>query len=57
MQLSKEEVEKRVKEIPNMIENLKAELNQLLGYKLALDEMEAKDKSKEVKKNDAKANN
>ena len=57
MQLSKEEVANKIIEIPATIEKLKAEYNQLLGYNQALNEMEEAKKSKDVKKNDAKANN
>ena len=54
MKFSREEVEKRINEIPMLIEQLKTELNQLLGYKSALDELEKenKPKQKEVKKSD-----
>jgi hypothetical protein len=57
MQLSKEEVASKIIEIPATIEKLKAEYNQLLGYNQALNEMEEAKKSKDIKKNDAKANN
>tara|TARA_R100001594_G_scaffold90731_1_gene125115 strand:+ start:453 stop:626 length:174 start_codon:yes stop_codon:yes gene_type:complete len=57
MKFSKEEVAKRIEEIPKMIEGLKNELHQLLGYQSALIEMEESEKPKEAKKNDAKATN
>ena len=48
------EIEKRIAEIPVQIEQLKAENNQLLGYKQAiidrLDEKEKADESKKDKK-------
>ena len=55
MHYSKEEVAKRIGEIPIMIEQLKAEHNQLLGYQAALTQMEETEKPKEKKKDDAKA--
>lgn len=57
MQLSKEEVVKRISEIPVMIEQLKAEHNQLIGYQTALTQMEEAEKPKEKKKDDSKATN
>ena len=35
-----EDIEKRLKEIPNLIDGLKTEYNQLLGYKQALLDIE-----------------
>tara|TARA_R100001594_G_scaffold68787_1_gene103139 strand:+ start:973 stop:1134 length:162 start_codon:yes stop_codon:yes gene_type:complete len=53
MKYSVEEVNSRMLEIPMQIESLKAELNQLRGYKAALEEMkESKDK-KGAKKSDS----
>ena len=57
MKFSMEEVQKRIDEIPKMIQGLQNELNQLLGYQSALIEMNEADKAKETKKNDAKATN
>tara|TARA_R100000963_G_C4583933_1_gene63786 strand:+ start:182 stop:322 length:141 start_codon:yes stop_codon:yes gene_type:complete len=42
-----EDIDKRLKEIPAILEQLKAEQNQLLGYKQALLDIE---KTKEEKK-------
>jgi hypothetical protein len=41
-----EDIEKRLKEIPVILEQLKAEQNQLLGYKQALLDIEKEDKEK-----------
>ncbi len=57
MKFSVEELDKRINEIPTIIESLKNELNQLVGYKTALVEMEDGEKPKEKKKDDAKAVN
>jgi len=57
MKFSSEEVERRIKDIPVLIDSLKNELNQLIGYQTALNEMKEADKPKEAKKNDAKATN
>ena len=57
MKFSVEELDKRINEIPTIIESLKNELNQLVGYKTALLEMEDDKKPKEKKKDDAKAVN
>jgi len=46
-----EDIEKRLKEIPVILEQLKAEQNQLLGYKQALLDIEEK---KEVKDSEKK---
>ena len=46
-----EDIEKRLKEIPLILEQLKAEQNQLLGYKQALLDIEEK---KEVKDSEKK---
>ena len=43
-----EDIEKRIQEIPVILEQLKAEQNQLLGYKQAL--LDIEDKKKEKKK-------
>ena len=43
-----EDIEKRIQEIPVMLEQLKAEQNQLLGYKQAL--LDIEEKKKENKK-------
>ena len=43
-----EEIEKRLKELPTIMEQLRAEQNQLLGYKQAL--LDIEEKSKEKKK-------
>ena len=43
-----EDIEKRIKELPVILEQLKAEQNQLLGYKQAL--LDIEDKKKEKKK-------
>ena len=48
-----EEIEAKLKEIPMVIENLKAEHNQLLGYKTALldsEKQKIEETSKEKKK-------
>ena len=47
-----EEIEKRLKEIPGILEQVKAEHNQLLGYKQALVDIE--EKKKEAKDSDKK---
>ena len=39
-----EEIDKRLKEIPVLLEQLRAEQNQLLGYKQALLDIEKKKK-------------
>tara|TARA_R100000808_G_C2142827_1_gene150598 strand:- start:2022 stop:2195 length:174 start_codon:yes stop_codon:yes gene_type:complete len=57
MKFSVEELDRRINEIPTIIESLKNELNQLVGYKTALVEMEDDKKPKEKKKDDAKAVN
>jgi tetrahydromethanopterin S-methyltransferase subunit G len=41
-----EDIEKRLQEIPVMLEQLKGEHNQLLGYKQALLDIEEKKKEK-----------
>jgi len=46
-----EDIEKRLKDIPVILEQLKAEQNQLLGYKQALLDIEEK---KEVKDSEKK---
>ena len=46
-----EDIEKRLQEIPVILEQLKAEQNQLLGYKQALLDIEEK---KEVKDSEKK---
>ena len=43
-----EEIEKRLQELPLIMEQAKAEQNQLLGYKQAL--LDIEEKSKEKKK-------
>ena len=43
-----EEIEKRLQELPTIVEQLRAEQNQLLGYKQAL--LDIEEKSKEKKK-------
>ena len=43
-----EDIEKRIQEIPVILEQLKAEQNQLLGYKQAL--LDIEEKKKENKK-------
>ena len=43
-----EDIDKRLQEIPAILEQLRAEQNQLLGYKQAL--LDIKEKSKEKKK-------
>ena len=43
-----EEIEKRLQELPTIMEQLRAEQNQLLGYKQAL--LDIEEKSKEKKK-------
>jgi tetrahydromethanopterin S-methyltransferase subunit G len=43
-----EDIEKRLQELPTIMEQLKAEQNQLLGYKQAL--LDIEEKSKEKKK-------
>ena len=51
--LKLEEIETKLKEIPTVMENLKAEFNQLLGYKASLLDSEKEKKeetSKEKKK-------
>ena len=45
-----EEIEKRLQELPLIIEQAKAEQNQLLGYKQALLDIKKED-NKEKKKN------
>ena len=47
--LKLEEIEAKLKEIPIVMENLKAELNQLMGYKAALLDSE-KEKPEETPK-------
>ena len=46
-----EDIEKRLTEIPVFLENLRAEFNQLLGYKQALTDLD-KNQIKRKKKND-----
>ena len=46
-----EEIEKRLQELPTIMEQLRAEQNQLLGYKQALLDIEEK---KEVKDSEKK---
>ena len=53
MKYSVEDVSKRIQEIPVQIEGLKAELNQLLGYKTALDEIDIPKDKKGAKKSDS----
>ena len=43
-----EDIEKRLQELPTIVEQLRAEQNQLLGYKQAL--LDIEEKSKEKKK-------
>jgi len=43
-----EDIEKRLQELPTIMEQLRAEQNQLLGYKQAL--LDIEEKSKEKKK-------
>ena len=43
-----EDIDKRLQELPAIIEQLRAEQNQLLGYKQAL--LDIEEKSKEKKK-------
>ena len=45
-----EKIEKRLQEIPALIEQLRAEHNQLLGYRQALADAEDKLKNKKGKK-------
>tara|TARA_Y100000310_G_scaffold264648_1_gene275342 strand:+ start:361 stop:507 length:147 start_codon:yes stop_codon:yes gene_type:complete len=45
-----EKIEKRLQEIPALIEQLRAEHNQLLGYRQALADIEDKTKDKKGKK-------
>lgn len=52
MKYSVEDVSKRIEEIPVQIESLRAELNQLLGYKTALEEIDASNDKKGAKKSD-----
>tara|TARA_R100000750_G_scaffold51451_1_gene36487 strand:- start:253 stop:408 length:156 start_codon:yes stop_codon:yes gene_type:complete len=47
-----EKLEKRLKELPDMIEQLKAERNQLLGYRQAL--LDSAEESKEENKDSNK---
>jgi hypothetical protein len=47
-----EDIEKRIKEIPVLLEQLKGEHNQLLGYRQALVDIE--EKKKEAKDSDKK---
>ena len=47
MVMKLEDIDKRLQEIPIMLEQLKAEQNQLLGYKQAL--LDIKEKNKEEK--------
>ena len=47
-----EEIEKRIKEIPVLLEQLKGEHNQLLGYRQAL--LDIEEKKKEAKDSDKK---
>ena len=44
-----EDIDKRLKEIPALLESIKAEQNQLLGYKQAL--LDIKEENKDKKKN------
>ena len=41
-----EDIDKRLKELPAIIDQLRAEQNQLLGYKQALLDIEVKNKEK-----------
>ena len=43
-----EDIDKRLKEIPVLLEQLRAEHNQLLGYKQALLDIEEKEKESKV---------
>ena len=43
-------IDERLKEIPTILENLKAEYNQVLGYKQALKEIEESKSKKGNKK-------
>ena len=52
MKYSVEDVSKRIEELPVQIESLRAELNQLLGYKTALEEIDASNDKKGAKKSD-----
>tara|TARA_Y100000310_G_scaffold45439_1_gene42344 strand:- start:774 stop:932 length:159 start_codon:yes stop_codon:yes gene_type:complete len=45
-----EEIEKRLQELPTIMEQLKAEQNQLLGYKQALLDIDKESNGKEEKK-------
>ena len=45
-----EKIEKRLQELPALIEQLRAEHNQLLGYRQALIDAEEKTKEKKGKK-------
>mgnify|MGYP003144075464 CR=1 FL=1 len=47
-----EDIDKRLKEIPDLLEQLKAERNQLLGYKQAL--LDIEEKKEELKDSDNK---
>jgi len=47
-----EEIEKRIQEIPVLLEQLKSENNQLLGYRQAL--LDIEEKKKEAKDSDKK---
>ena len=47
-----EEIEKRIQEIPVLLEQLKGEHNQLLGYRQAL--LDIEEKKKEAKDSDKK---
>lgn len=46
-----EEIEKRLKELPEILKNLDAEQNQLLGYRQALLDSKNEDKEKKETKN------
>jgi hypothetical protein len=45
-----EEIEKRIQEIPVLLEQLKSEHNQLLGYRQALLDIEEKKKESKINK-------
>ena len=47
-----EEIEKRIQEIPVLLEQLKGEHNQLLGYRQAL--LDIEEEKKETKESDKK---
>ena len=45
-----EDINSRLAEIPNLLENLRAEFNQLLGYKKALEDSMEKNKEPKASK-------